>query len=159
MITFRNGGVRGARWGGKRYSQVNVVKGLRPQLPENVAPWLHTMIKSCWSARASERPSFKSMVASFGESDAASVADAEAHECRTMKRRHTFQGDAFENLQPQSAPQPKVEVELMEVGNNGIDSKNTGDDKVVSLNEDTFPEQSARVKRSLSLFKNAWICN
>ena len=67
MITFRNGGVRGARWGGKRYSQVNVVKGLRPQLPENVAPWLQAMIKSCWSAQASKRPSFKSMVASFGK--------------------------------------------------------------------------------------------
>ena len=70
-----------------------------------------------------------------------------------MKRRHTFQGDAFENVQPQSAPQPKVEDELMKVGNNGTDSKDTGDDKVFSLNEDTFPEQSARVKRSLLLFK------
>ena len=153
MMTFRNGGIRGARWGGKRYSQVNVVKGLRPQLPDNIAPWLHTMIKSCWSARASERPSFKSIVASFGESNAASVAHAEAHECRSMKRRHTFQGDAFENLQPQSASQPKVEDELMEVGNNSLDSKDTGDDKAFSLNEDTFPEQSARVKRSLLLFK------
>ena len=112
MMTFRNGGIRGARWGGKRYSQVNVVKGFRPQLPDNVAPWLQAMIKSCWSVQASERPSFKSMVASFGESDAASVAHAEAHDCRTMKRRHTFQGDAFENLQPQSAPQPNVEDEV-----------------------------------------------
>ena len=83
MMTFRNGGIRGARWGGKRYSRVNVVKGFRPQIPENVAPWLQEMVKSCWSVRASERPSFKSIVASFGESDSALVAHAEAHECRT----------------------------------------------------------------------------
>ena len=41
----------------------------------------------------------------------------------------------------------------MGVGNNNLDSKDTGDDKAFSLNKDTFPEQSARVKRSLLLFK------
>ena len=111
------------------------------------------MIMSCWSVRASERPSFKSMVASFGESDAASVAHAEVLDCTSTKRRHTFQGDAFENLQPQSAPQPNVQDEVMGVGTSSTDSKESGDDNAFSLNESTFPEQSARVKRSLLLFK------
>ena len=86
------------------------------------------MIKSCWSVQASERPSFKSIVASFGERDGL-VAPAEAHECRTKKRRHTFQETRL-RIYSHKAPQPKVEDELMEVGNNGTDSKDTGDDKV-----------------------------
>ena len=153
MLTFRNGGIRGARWGGKRYSQVNVVKGFRPQLPDNTAPWLQEMIKSCWSVRPSERPSFKSMVATFGESDAALVAHAEAHDSKTMKRKHTFQGDAFENLQPQSVPQHNVEDELIGERNSNTDSKYSKNGDAISLNENPSTGQSASVKRSLLLFK------
>ena len=153
MLTFRNGGIRGARWGGKRYSQVNVVKGFRPQLPDNTAPWLQEMIKSCWSVRPSERPSFKSMVATFGESDAALVTRADVHDCKTMKRKHTFQGDAIENLQPQSVPQHNVEDELIGERNSNTDSKYSKNGDAISLNENPSTGQSASVKRSLLLFK------
>ena len=36
IVTFSRGGIKTACWGGKRFSQINVVKGLRPDFPEEL---------------------------------------------------------------------------------------------------------------------------
>ncbi len=65
MATYDRGGVKASLWGRKRYSQVNVVKGMRPKIPDGSPPWLQELIASCWSPRSEERPSFPSICAHF----------------------------------------------------------------------------------------------
>ena len=67
IITWRDGGVRKALWGDKRYSVLNVVKGMRPRIPTNCEAWLSKLINLCWSNRADERPSFEYISKVFDE--------------------------------------------------------------------------------------------
>ena len=67
IVTFSRGGIKAARWGGKRFSQVNVVKGLRPDIPNEFEPWLVDIISLCWSGRSNERPSFETICSVLDE--------------------------------------------------------------------------------------------
>ena len=61
IATFKDGGIMKATWNKRRFSQINVVKGYRPDIPDYIEPWLADIIKSCWMGRAEERPSFKNI--------------------------------------------------------------------------------------------------
>ncbi len=58
IATFKDGGIMKSSWNGRRFSQVNVVKGYRPDIPDHIEPWLVDIMESCWRGRSEERPSF-----------------------------------------------------------------------------------------------------
>ncbi len=65
LATYKQGGVGNALWGKARFSQVGVVKGRRPSIPQSVPLWVHSIITSCWSGRADERPPFSAIKVIF----------------------------------------------------------------------------------------------
>ena len=59
FVLYPESNVRRVTWGGKRFSQMNVVKGCRPSLPAATQTWIKELAKSCWDGNAEKRPSFK----------------------------------------------------------------------------------------------------
>ena len=104
LIAIYTGGVKNAKWNGKRYSQVNVVKGFRPSIPKDTDAWLKQLVKACWHGSADERPSFGEICSSIqlnlslASSDEPSI-DIKKRRTSVLERPRHFEGDAFKKTQ------------------------------------------------------------
>ena len=67
LLSFPEIAVGKALWGNRHFSQINVVKGRRPDIPCDVDFWLVSLITRCWSGRTQHRPSFETICNVFDQ--------------------------------------------------------------------------------------------
>ena len=134
MVTFSIGGIGAARWGGKRFSRLNVVKGRRPEIPNDLEPWLLAIILSCWSGRSYDRPSFKTIYGKLDENrNSPCVKKAQVN--KLQERVATFERDA--STKPKDAGDEHYNSRV-----ENATKESQGEDyvRITTLSEDVFQE-------------------
>ena len=56
MAAFSKGGIAHAKWGSKPFSQVNVVRGMRPDALRDIPTWLAKIMQACWGVPEARPP-------------------------------------------------------------------------------------------------------
>ena len=160
MAAFSKGGIAHAKWGSKPFSQVNVVRGMRPDALRDIPTWLAKIMQACWGSNPEARPPFERLSRIFEDhacnanpkkSSIKIVAFKNCPRMNTKKKRTSFIGNAFSFID--SSGKAGASSDLVASMEKINKFRTFAKSKTMSLHRPEARPQTDRMKRAVHTIK------